>query len=88
MQQEVASMAAQAYSENKKNTENFQDNNFQKASRKQSFHVLAGDDTQFKIENKIRPAWLQESSQARPAAEGFAIYRHRAFKILQNKAQG
>lgn len=66
---------------------NFKNNTFSKASSYKSFQVLAGDDTQFKIENRVRPTWLQESSKPRPAAEGFAIYRNRAFQVLQNKAQ-
>lgn len=85
--QEVASMAAQTHSENKNHTENFKDNSFEKNSKKQSFNVLAGDNTQFKVENKIRPSWLKESFNVRPAAEGFAIYRNRAFQVLQNKLQ-
>ncbi len=86
MQQKDASMSAPAYSENK-NTENFKDNSFNQSPKKQSFHVLAGDDTKFKVENRARPTWLKESFNVRPAAEGFAIYRNRAFQVLQNKVQ-
>lgn len=80
-------MAAQTYSENKNSTENFQNNSFAKASPSKSFHVLSGDDTQFKTENRVRPSWLKESLKVRPAGEGFAIYKNRAFQVLQNKAQ-
>ncbi len=78
-------MAAQSHQNH--SPENFKDNSFHKASKTKSFKVLAGDNTQFKVENRARPAWLQESSKPRPAAEGFAIYRNRAFQVLQNKAQ-
>ncbi len=80
-------MATQTNSDNHKTPENFKDNSFAKPFSRKSFQVLAGDDTQFKIENRVRPAWLKESSKPRPAAEGFAIYRNRAFQVLQNKAQ-
>lgn len=79
-------MDAQAH-QNQTSTENFTNNSFTQASTQKSFQVLSGDNTQFKIENRSRPAWLKESSNVRPTGESFAIYKNRAFQILQSKAQ-
>ena len=80
-------MAQPAFSQNQNSAENFQDNQFTPKAKNKSYQVLSGDDTQFKVENRVKPQWLKESFKARPTGESFAIYRNRAFQTLQNKAQ-